>query len=100
MNGTKPRQCSQCSRDLSHGPLCSLVGHLTTREQVAATAEANGWALHRDDGNLGMRMEYRKGRRHLYVEFSVRGTVTYASTSKNRIDGPGKATRVLGYLAS
>lgn len=65
-----------------------------TRDLIAQTAAEHGWTL--VPGFSGIREAlYRKAARSIHLEFSVRGSATYACINGTRAEGPGKADRVL-----
>jgi hypothetical protein len=71
---------------------------MTTRERIAAAAIEHGWTDD-DSATWSDAALYKKGARRVYLNFSVRGSVTYASDGYRRFKGVGKAERVLAELA-
>lgn len=64
-------------------------------DQVERVAAENGWTARPQlDGR-----EYRRGRRYVWVEYSVRGTVVAATTRDKYFHGRDKLARVLAELA-
>lgn len=74
----------------------------TTQARIDAAATTNGWTaterVQRAGSYVTSYVEYRKGRRYLDVQFSVTGAVTHASHANGRIEGRGKADRIISLL--
>jgi hypothetical protein len=67
---------------------------MITSVVIGQTARDYGWTSSREGGGTA----FRKGRRRVYVEFSVRGGVSWATTESGLIQGTGKRERVLAEL--
>lgn len=63
-------------------------------DQILGVAEQYGWEVTTGMGTINA----RKGKRWVFVEFSVRGGVTYANSESRRFTGPGKKDQVLEEL--
>lgn len=68
----------------------------TGAERVLAAARDNGWIIVERDACATFT---KPGGRRVYVEWSVRGAVTYGSTNAKRVLGSGKAEKVAAELA-
>lgn len=69
----------------------------STREQLLSIANTYGWSVQLNNYDTCVLVKRRKC---IVVTFSVRGSVTSATTNQSRFIGIGKAERVLAYLCS
>jgi hypothetical protein len=71
------------------------MSKIRTADQILAVAKQNDWEVTVTPGMITA----RKGKRRVFVEFSVRGAVTFANSERHRFLGQGKANQVLEELA-
>lgn len=71
---------------------------MTARDEILAAAREHGWKI--VEGAVGFLEMTKAADRKVYVEFKVKGSITYAYSDRFRpIEGPGKKERVIEELA-
>jgi hypothetical protein len=73
-------------------------GARPARARVIEAAEANGWIADKGYSSEGA-WAGRNGPRHVSLEFSVAGGITWACTDEGPLRGRGKLARVLEYVS-
>lgn len=63
-------------------------------DEILGVARLHGWEVTTGMGTINA----RKGKRWVFIEFSVRGGVTYANSESRRFTGTGKKDQVLREL--
>jgi hypothetical protein len=113
--GADPQLCKRCERSVARpqreaqatqpapgpeAPGAEAPGAAkAARSRIIEAAEVNGWTADKGYSSEGAWAGH-KGSRHVSLEFSVRGGITWACTDKGLITGRGRLARVLEYVSA
>jgi hypothetical protein len=113
--GADPQLCKRCERSVARrqrevqatepAPEPEAPGAevpeaaKAARSRIIEAAEVNGWTADKGYGSEGAWAGHQ-GSRHVSLEFSVRGGITWACTDKGLITGRGRLARVLEHVSA